>query len=145
MLCKDECPKEAIHIVDHIEAYNAVIDQNACINCGNCFSICQVNNPIQVVKPLLWQQGWAEDEKIRSAGASGGVATAIEKSFIRRGGTVYSCVQQKECFVFKAVEKENEISIFSGSKYVKSNPQGIYREIKQLLQEKQQVLLVEIL
>lgn len=142
MLCKDECPKGAIRIVDGIEAYNAVIDQEACINCGKCFSLCQVHKPIQVKKPLLWLQGWAEDESIRSASASGGAATAIEKAFVGQGGIVYSCVQQKDCFVFKAAEKEDEISLFSGSKYVKSNPEGIYSEIRTQLKEDKRILFV---
>lgn len=142
MLCKDECPKGAIRIVDNIETYNAEIDQNVCINCGKCFRLCQVEKPVQVAKPIFWSQGWAEDKSVRSASASGGVATAIEKSFVRQGGMVYSCVQQKDRFVFKSAEKEDEISLFSGSKYVKSNPEGIYSEIRMQLKADKKILFV---
>lgn len=142
MLCKDVCPKGAIRILDNIVAYNAVIDQSVCINCGKCYRICQVNNPVQVAKPISWLQGWAKDESIRNTGASGGVATAIEKSFVRQGGIIYSCAQQKDRFVFKAANKEDEITSFSGSKYVKSTPEGIYKEIRAQLNEERNILFV---
>ena len=36
MACVDICAKNAIHIVDAIDAFNAVIDEGKCVNCGMC-------------------------------------------------------------------------------------------------------------
>ena len=41
MACVDICAKNAIHIVDAIDAFNAVIDEGKCVNCGMCEKVCQ--------------------------------------------------------------------------------------------------------
>lgn len=56
--CEDLCPKEAIQIVDGVEYLNAVIDEERCINCNICDKVCQVNHPIEKIKPVKWFQGW---------------------------------------------------------------------------------------
>lgn len=142
MACHDICPRGAITIVDSLSAYNAEIDPEKCINCNACHNVCQVNHMPSFRAPIKWNQGWAEDNEIRSVSSSGGAALAIEIAFVNSGGIVYSCSFSNGEFVFKKAKTAEEVRQFTGSKYVKSNPQGIYREIKQLLQEKQQVLLV---
>ena len=41
MACVDICAKNAIHIVDAIDAFNAVIDEGKCVNCGMCEKVYQ--------------------------------------------------------------------------------------------------------
>lgn len=142
MACVDICPKNAINIKDSLDAYNAVIDADKCINCNLCHKICQNNNNLELSKPIKWYQGWAEDEDVRSRSSSGGAATALMLSFVENGGYVCSCIFRDGQFLFDVTNKKEDIGMFAGSKYVKSNPQGIYKKIKNLLNNGEKVLFI---
>lgn len=132
MVCVDKCPKNCISIVDNIYSYNAVKDMNLCINCAQCEKVCPNNSPTNLKGAIEWKQGWAETE-IRQNSSSGGVASAIIKSFIQSGGYVASCIFKNGQFLFDITNNLEFAKEFAGSKYVKSNPTGIYKKIKERL------------
>lgn len=142
MACVEICPMDAIKIKDDLSAYNANIDEEKCINCGACTKVCQKNHPYPSIQPMKWYQGWAKDESIREKSSSGGFATAIAKSFAASNGIVCSCVFQNGEFTFGFAETEQEVDKFTGSKYVKSNPKGVYKKINELLKEDRKVLFI---
>lgn len=142
MECVDTCPKKAIKIVDSGIEYSAVIDSNSCIECNLCHNVCQNNRKLELTRPIYWKQGWASDENIRTGSSSGGLATAVACAFVKNGGIVCSCIFHAGEFVFDFAETEDEVSKFSGSKYVKSNPKGIYPKIVKLLNEDKKVLFI---
>lgn len=142
MACIDICPKSAITINDSLKAYNAEINIEKCINCNLCHNICQNNNTIKFLKPIKWFQGWANDEKTRAGGSSGGVASALILAFVEKGGYVCSCVFNNGSFVFKITNDKNQLPKFKGSKYVKSNPENAYKTVKQLLKKNINVLFI---
>ena len=142
MACIDICPQNAIKIVDEISHYNAVIEQEKCINCGQCHNVCQENRQPAFRYPQTWHQGWASDEAIRASSASGGFAAAIQRSFIQHGGVVCSCTFDKGEIVFKAVDCVDGVNMFRGSKYVKSNPVGIYKIVQKYINDGREVLFV---
>lgn len=47
--CKDNCPKDAINIVDH----KAQIDKSKCIECGKCISVCPYSAIVKVTRPCI--------------------------------------------------------------------------------------------
>lgn len=141
--CVAICPHNAITISDTMKSLNAVINETACINCGACKRICQVNYPIKkAMAPVKWYQGWAEESDIRLSAASGGAATVIEQDFINNGGYVCSCTFVKGKFVYCITNKIEDIKNFKGSKYVKSDSSGVYKEIRLLLKQGNKVLFV---
>lgn len=142
MACLEVCTKHAISVEDSLRTYNAVIDKNKCTECGACHRMCQNNKVVDTTAPILWYQGWANSEEIRFAASSGGFATAIAKTFVSNGGIVCSCTFSDGEFKFVLVDNELEANCFVGSKYVKSNPTGIYGQIKQLLKKKKLVLFI---
>lgn len=142
MACLEACPVKAITIKEELEAYNAIIDENKCINCNACHRVCQVNNQPILCNPVLWKQGWSKDERIRESSSSGGLATAIETEFIKNGGIVCTCCFSDGKFGFKFAEHITELKETAGSKYVKSNPEGIYKELKDKLRNGAKVLFV---
>ena len=89
-----------------------------------------------------WKQGWAQDDCVRMRSSSGGVATAVERAFIKNGGIVCSCTFSFGKFEFDFAETEDEVCKFTGSKYVKSNPEGVYKKILQKLKLGRKVLLL---
>lgn len=136
MACTDVCPKKAITVNDSTSYYNAEIDQTKCIDCGVCHAICQVNNKPHAIKPISWYQGWHADALDRATSTSGGVASALAEAFISKGGVVYSCVFRNGQFIYVQACVQYETKQFKGSKYVKSDPRGIYDSIKESLKHK---------
>lgn len=142
MACVEGCPKNAISIRDNLISYNAEIDLDKCIGCNLCYKICQQRNLIDLKAPISWQQGWAMENSIRVQGSSGGVAGALSKKFIEDGGVVYSCVFRSGKFGFRVAHDIEDLKIFSGSKYVKSDPSGVYKEIRDTLKNGEKVLFI---
>lgn len=140
--CADSCPKAAIRIADSMKAVNAVIDENACISCGLCEKVCQKHGLPAMQEPAAWEQGWAADASVRSRSASGGAAAAISRGFAENGGVVCSCVFRDGEFCFDFARTAAETEQFTGSKYVKSNAAGIYKQIQSRLMQGQRVLFI---
>lgn len=142
MACINVCPVDAIKIIDSVFAFNAAIDSNKCLHCKRCINICPNNNEVEAHSPIDWFQGWTTNDGIRAKSSSGGIASEIEFDFINKGNYVCSCTFSDGGFVFKTTDNTNDISLFAGSKYVKSNPIDCYKMISDLLKKGKKVLFV---
>ncbi len=142
MACIDICPKNAITILDDLSTYNAMINEKKCISCNACHGVCPNDHPLKTLSPINWKQGWAEDEELRATCSSGGFATEIARAFIQSGGVVCSCTFFDGKFVFGFADKVTEVKKFTGSKYVKSNPIGSYKQTKIKLLDGNKVLFI---
>jgi coenzyme F420-reducing hydrogenase beta subunit len=142
MACLDLCRKNAITIKDDLMHYNAIIDQDKCIGCNICHNICQNNSESIFHSQIAWYQGWIKDKKLRMESSSGGAAIALARAVIAKEGCVFSCVFSNGNFHFKCAENYSDIKRFTGSKYVKSNPAGVYRQIQEKLKNNKMVLFI---
>ena len=142
MACVDICPKDAIHVTDELSHYNAVIREEKCIGCNACHKVCQHNHSPEFMPPMKWYQGWTVEESMRKTASSGGIASVLSQTFLAEGGMVCSCVFQNGEFRFAFAGTEAELRKFAGSKYVKSNPQGVYSQIRKLLKENKKILFI---
>ena len=140
--CISGCPVQAINIVDSLYAYNAVIDTQKCINCKKCYSVCPQNNSPKFEEPIAWKQGWVKNAEERRQSSSGGYATAIAKAFIKDGGLVCTCIQVGNEFTFSLIENDEALKLTVGSKYVKSNPKGVFTQIKDQLRKNRKILFI---
>ena len=141
MACIGKCKKNAITIKDSMVAYNAVIDEDKCVNCGMCEKLCPNNQGAEKRKPIDWKEGWAP-ENIRGRASSGGAASAMMKYFVEDGGYVATCIFKQGEFVFEITNSVEELIDFAGSKYVKSNPIGIYAKVIEKLKHGEKVLFI---
>ncbi len=142
MLCADICPKDAIDVRAGIEAYNAVIDETKCVECGLCHRICPQNELPEFRRAVEWRQGWSVTTGVRERSSSGGLATELSRSFIENGGEVCTCVLDGGSFKFAFFDEPDELVRAAGSKYVKSDPRGIYTVIKEKLQQGKKILVI---
>ena len=142
MACVDACPTGAARVKPGIDFYRPIIDQEKCIDCGRCAKVCQQLHPAAFREPAVWYQGWAEDPAERGASSSGGFASAIARFFAASGGAVCACAFSEGRFGFAVADDPGEIDRFRGSKYVKSNPSGIYSQVRDLLKDGRQVLFI---
>ncbi len=132
MACIEKCPVHCISIMDDIYSYNAVKDGSLCVNCGVCEKVCPRYTTVEKKTPYQWYQGWAENQ-IRISSSSGGAAAAIINRFIKMGGYVASCLFKNGQFLFEITNELKMAKRFAGSKYVKSNPIGIYKAVEERL------------
>ncbi len=140
--CINVCSQKAIEIIETISEYNAVINLDKCINCNACRKVCQYNVQPKFRTAIFWKQGWAKEEGSRNKSSSGGLAYEIEKGFVESKGKVYSCIFKEGEFQFSCIDKVEELEELRGSKYVKSNPKFVYREIAENLKKGFKVLFV---
>ena len=140
--CNVVCKKNAIEVRDEIRSFNSYINPEKCVQCGLCKKVCPQNNKPELNKPIKWWQGWAEDENVRRRSSSGGAAAALMRSFINHGGYVCSCVFRQGKFEFDISNDINRVQEFVGSKYVKSDPGLVYKDIETLLKSGEKVLFI---
>lgn len=140
--CKEVCGKQAITIQDDITVMKALINEEKCISCDACKKVCPTQNIPKKTEPMGWLQGWSQNSDTRDSAASGGYATEIMKAFVKNKGIVYSCRFSNGIFGFDRASKLEDINYFIGSKYVKSNPEEVYKRIREDLSEKREVLFL---
>lgn len=140
--CADICPQRAITLKDHLSHMSAEIDEEKCVKCGACYNICQVAHPIPRQASIEWFQGWSSNSEIRKNGTSGGIGGELARSFVAKGGHVCSCIFEDGEFRFKLTNNPNDLAAFAGSKYVKSTPHGIYKQIRKILYKNEKVLFI---
>ena len=129
MACLEVCSKNAINIKDSIKSYNAIIDEKRCINCNACRNVCQVNNNVDMSKPIIWKQGWASDVNIRKKVLQVEQLRLSQEVLWKMEAFSAAVVFHKVNLCLTFEDDINKLARFSGSKYVKSNPKGIYKKL----------------
>ncbi|MCQ2416769.1 MAG: Coenzyme F420 hydrogenase/dehydrogenase, beta subunit C-terminal domain [Oscillospiraceae bacterium] len=141
MACVEACAVHAITVKDSVSAMNAEIDESKCVNCQRCHKVCPQNHQPAFAAPKKWYEGYAKEE-IRQNSSSGGFAAQLMYAFIEKGGIVCTCAAAGTSFRFRFLEQPEEVPSAVGSKYVKSNPTGIYARLKQYLKDGKEILFI---
>ena len=134
--CYSVCPKNAIKMVRDNEGFlYPEVDREKCVNCGMCKKVCPILNKAKLnefkPKAYLFQNS---NEEIRKDSTSGGIFTAIGEFVIKNNGIVYGATFDDNFVVNHiGVESTYELCKFRKSKYVQSNQNNCFKEIKQYL------------
>ena len=140
--CMAACPVDAIQMTADDEGFQyPQIDMEKCINCGKCDRVCPIKNPVPEIpkeqKAYLFQ---LKDKKLRMDSTSGGAFTAIASTILREGGVVFGAAYDENLQVIHTyVEEEEDLWRFRNSKYVQSNVQNSFRQVKEFLQQGRKV------
>lgn len=146
--CEVACPLGAVRLVlDNEGFYMPKVDEKKCVNCKKCVAVCPVTSNIEILKTQFAQKsfyGQAKDLKLRASVTSGGIATLLAISIIHKGGIVYGSVYKNNYrdVVVERVDKIEDIEKLKGSKYTQSIKQNTFKNIKNDLEKKLQVLYV---
>ena len=124
-----------------------VIDEKTCIHCDQCRKVCPALKKESVMQAVYEQKAYAgscmeKNRLLRSS--SGGAAYALAKCFLQQSGTVFG-VRYNEDYRgarFTQVNDLEELDWLSGSKYVESDRQELFRGIKPLLASGRRVLVI---
>lgn len=143
--CVNACPKKCICMEQNIEGfYYPKIDENACIDCGICNSVCILENPnIRNVEKLNVYAAYVNNDEIRNNSSSGGVFTVLANNILENDGVVYGATFLDDWTVHHIrVDKKEDLYRLQRSKYVQSHIDSSYRNAKEDLISGKKVLFV---
>ena len=140
--CASICPKDAITMQPDEKGFlYPIIDKEKCVGCGLCEKTCDFNSPEHIhfnSEPIAAYGIKHNDENVRAASRSGGVFTAITDYVLSQGGCVFgACLSEDYEVKHIKCDTKEERDKLRGSKYVQSNLEGIFLQVKdELLKQK---------
>lgn len=140
--CSVVCPVAAIKMEYSSRGFRVpVINEEKCINCGLCTKTCPTQNPVYEnrTEPVL--RAFCADDATRRVSSSGGMFSALADYVLEKGGYVCGAAFDEEMQLkHRIIHTKEELPPLLGSKYVQSNSDGCYKQIKRLLDDGETVL-----
>lgn len=143
--CASICPKDAITMEpDTLGFKYPKVDLSKCVDCGLCEKVCAFNahydKSLNLEEPEIYAARHKDIHEIETS-RSGAVFIAISDYILENGGIVYG-VGYKDHFkvAHKRATTKEERNEFKGSKYVQSDLDGIFRQVKEDLKKGNTVL-----
>lgn len=143
--CASRCPKNAITMEpDTLGFKYPKVDLDKCIDCGLCEKVCAFNDnydkSLNLKEPEIYAARHKDIHEIETS-RSGAAFIAISDYILENGGIVYG-VGYKDHFrvAHKRATTKEERNEFKGSKYVQSDLDGIFRQVKEDLKQGNTVL-----
>lgn len=135
--CYNICPANAIEMCEDNEGFKyPKVDEEKCVNCGKCKLVCPIINNKQEQEHKI--DGYVINNKnneVRKESTSGGAFSAIAEYVIKNGGSVYGAAFDKNFEVnHQEVKSIDDLSKFRNSKYVQSNLNDTFKQIKDELE-----------
>lgn len=145
-VCGDVCPKSSIFFEKDEEGiWYPKVNPETCIDCHLCEKICPILNKKaregNAITPEAYVfQAPSPLDRLRSA--SGGAYTLFVREVFKRGGYIAGHIWEDD---YKAVKgfitcNPDDLEKLRGTKYLQSNVEGMYKAVKELLDNGEQVL-----
>lgn len=133
--CVSVCPNSAISMCTDEEGFSyPAVDNKSCIECGLCTKHCAFANRMKQPLPKELPKCYIakhRDTSVRMHSRSGGVFVACSDWVLQQGGVVYGCVLNDNMeAVHVCAESAEEQKFMCKSKYVQSNTNGIFSQVK---------------
>ena len=144
-MCEDICPCGAITFRNEKDGFwYPVVDSEKCTRCGLCLSKCPVQRTYTSKnkgKPEVYS-AWIRDDRTRINSTSGGIYYALAQQTIKEGGYIVGGVYSED---YKSAyhivgNSMEDLKRIMRSKYFQSDTSGIFKLVKQLLDDKKKVL-----
>lgn len=140
--CCNSCPQNAIRMVPDSEGFiQPVINEQQCVECGICQSVCPVLHPVYKNEPVdSCYAMWAQDE-VRAVTSTAGFFLLSAQKTIQENGVVYGAAWTDDWRVHHiGVEKQEDLDLLCGSKYLQSDVEDSYRKVVKELKKGRKVL-----
>lgn len=144
--CEQVCGKSAIIMIEDMEGFlYPVVNEDICVDCGLCTKVCPVINKCESIAPYKASfASYSSDDKTLQMCATGGFATELSRLTIKQGGIVFG-VSFSEDYVkaeYQVATTLDELKRFSGSKYVQSQKNDVFTQVRNTLVNNELVLFV---
>ena len=144
-VCKSICPVNAIFFKNDEEGFwYPSIDVTKCIECNKCRVFCPLsNNNLENIKEEnQTYAAYSKSKKVLDNSTSGGIFTHISDLIFDDDGVVFghSYDENLKC-ICKIARTKEERNTFRGSKYVQSDMNDVYIEIKNEVKTGKKVLV----
>lgn len=140
--CEQTCPVNAISMEKDSEGFAYPrIKVDLCIHCGKCNKVCPELNPLAVSENSEVYAAYRKNIDLRLKSQSGGIFSVIAEKVISDGGVVFGAVfDNKWKVIHKEIEKEKEVDLLRGSKYIQSDIGVTYKAAERYLKQGREVL-----
>lgn len=145
--CYNICPQNAITLEEDEEGFKyPKVNREKCINCGVCKKVCPIinsknNNGDRKEKPDVIA-AWNKDTFTRLDSTSGGIFSELANKVFDEEGYVCGAIYD-ESFKVKHIVTNDRTLLpkLRSSKYLQSDINNCYKEIKELLNKDKKVLI----
>lgn len=140
--CYNSCKFGAIKMEYDSEGFQfPTVNHGECVDCGLCLEKCPAVNPVNLSEKAECYAVMGSDE-LRMKSSSGGMFSLLAEKVLSRNGYVCGAAYTED---YQRVEHiivndEEGLARLRGSKYVQSDTGTVYREIKALLDNGNEVL-----
>lgn len=142
--CAEICPQHCIRMKEDSKGFfYPRVDVAVCIECGACENVCPFDTTNLLLRaPLKAYAAWNKIEAEHTLSSSGGVAYVFSSYILGKNGVVYGCAANGIEVRHIRVDSISELRKLQGSKYVQSDVQGMFRQVKKDLQQQRPVLFI---
>lgn len=135
--CANVCPTNAITMQYSYNRFIVpVIDEKKCIDCGLCTITCPEMNPSFVNDERPDFYAFCADDETRKVSASGGMFSVIAEYVLKNDGYVCGAAfDEKMQLRHKIIHDKADLPPLRSSKYVQSDINDCYKQIKELLKK----------
>lgn len=145
--CGDICAHKAITFQTDIEGFwYPVVDKGKCTDCGLCEKVCPELHISELKKndydkPSKTIAAIHKKMNVRWDSTSGGAFSALADTMYEQGGYVSGAIYNEDFSVRNYISDNPEDLVkLRSSKYLQSNAEGLYKEIRELLRRGEKVL-----
>ena len=146
--CGDVCPKDSITFKTDIEGFwYPEVNMETCIDCHLCEKVCPIINIKEIKKndypqPAHTIAAIHKNMRVRWDSTSGGAYSALAETMLEEGGYISGAIYNEG---FTGVHnyvtnKPEDLEKLRSSKYLQSNAEGLFKQIKELLIKGEKVL-----
>lgn len=143
--CMSICGKRCISMKEDEEGFlYPAVDIDNCVDCGLCEKICPVLNPFEEKKdePQCFA-GRSNQKEIVEKSSSGGLFSVIARSVLNEGGVVVGAAFREDWSVHHIIiDSLDKLELLQGSKYVQSNLEDVFVQVKKHIKEGRKVFFV---
>lgn len=142
--CTNICESGCIALeVDEEGFWYPALDETSCTGCGKCTDVCPFLGLLESEEKKEFEiyGAWSTDEKIRFSSSSGGIFRLFAELIVEQGGVVFGArINERGDIIHDYAENKEKIINFCKSKYVQSDTQNVYRNVKEFLNDGKKVL-----
>lgn len=137
LACLDACKHQAIQKINKYGHLFIRVENSKCINCGICEKVCPITTfkNQNKIENIHIYGGWCKDSQIRKTSASGGAFSGCALAVLNQNGIVFGATLINNAVKHISINSVDNLHLLQNSKYLQSNTEGIFKQVKESLNQ----------